>query len=192
MSFSKRLKISRKEKGISQEQLAEKLNVSRQSVAKWEAGLAYPELRTHLLLSSALERSLDWLFYDEQAETCSRFRKNAGTSEWHSLAEQFPSFTDRKALQASMEEDLLHELLKAMSGYEIDQIVEEEIFRGRRTCIFYKGRVFSETEGMNPQTGEEISDFSEMTLSEARELLPLPWEKPGRIRKTAAGFSDGS
>ena len=91
-----------------------------------------------------------------------------------------------------MEEDLLHELLKAMSGYEIYQIVEEEIFRGRRTCIFYKGRVFSETEGMNPQTGEEISDFSEMTLSEVRELLPLPWEKPGRIRKTAAGFSDGS
>ena len=53
------------------------------------------------------------------------------------------AYTDgsNRALQASMEEDLLHELLKAMSGYEIDQIVEEEIFRGRRTCIFYKGRV---------------------------------------------------
>ena len=36
MSFGNNLKLIRKEKGITQEQLAEMLNVSRQAVSKWE------------------------------------------------------------------------------------------------------------------------------------------------------------
>ena len=46
MSFAGRLKISRKEKGYSQEPLAEELEVSRQSITKWETGTAFPELRS--------------------------------------------------------------------------------------------------------------------------------------------------
>ncbi|MBR6341997.1 MAG: helix-turn-helix transcriptional regulator, partial [Treponema sp.] len=42
MIFSEKLAILRKNKGITQEALAEKLNVSRQAVAKWESGQAYP------------------------------------------------------------------------------------------------------------------------------------------------------
>ncbi len=38
------LKKIRKENNLSQEELAEKLNVSRQSVSKWEQGITYPEM----------------------------------------------------------------------------------------------------------------------------------------------------
>lgn len=38
MSFAENLKLIRKEKGITQEDLAEMLQVSRQAVSKWEAG----------------------------------------------------------------------------------------------------------------------------------------------------------
>ncbi len=65
MSFAERIRVSRKEKGYSQEMLAEKVNVSRQTVTKWETENAYPETKTLLLLSVVLEKDLDWLFSDD-------------------------------------------------------------------------------------------------------------------------------
>ena len=65
MSFAERVRVSRKEKGYSQETLAEALNVSRQTVTKWETENAYPEMKTLLLLSVILEKDLDWLFNDD-------------------------------------------------------------------------------------------------------------------------------
>ena len=44
MNIAENIKRLRKQHNLSQEQLAEKLNVSRQSVSKWESGLAYPEM----------------------------------------------------------------------------------------------------------------------------------------------------
>ena len=44
MHLGENLKKLRKDNNLSQEDLADKLNVSRQSVSKWESGLAYPEM----------------------------------------------------------------------------------------------------------------------------------------------------
>ena len=44
MNFKDNLKKLRKDNNLSQEELAEKLNVTRQSVSKWESGVAYPEM----------------------------------------------------------------------------------------------------------------------------------------------------
>ena len=61
MSFSENLKQIRKEYHLSQEDLAEMLDVSRQAVSKWEQGQGYPEVEKILLLSSKLNISLDAL-----------------------------------------------------------------------------------------------------------------------------------
>ena len=61
MSFSENLKQIRKEHHLSQEELAELLDVSRQAVSKWEQGQGYPEVEKLLLLSSKLNISLDAL-----------------------------------------------------------------------------------------------------------------------------------
>lgn len=61
MSFAENLKQIRKEKNISQEKLAELLDVSRQAVSKWEQGIGYPEVEKLLLLSKELDISLDSL-----------------------------------------------------------------------------------------------------------------------------------
>ena len=65
MAFADNLKQIRKKKGISQEELAQLLNVSRQAVSKWEQGIGYPEVEKLLILSSQLNVSLDSLMADE-------------------------------------------------------------------------------------------------------------------------------
>ena len=67
MSFAENLKRIRKEKHLSQEELAEWLDISRQAVSKWEQGMGYPEAETLLLLSRKLNLSLDELMSSEGA-----------------------------------------------------------------------------------------------------------------------------
>ena len=65
MSFADNLKQLRKMNQLSQEELAEILNVSRQAVSKWEQGIGYPEVEKLLLLSKILNVSLDSLMAAE-------------------------------------------------------------------------------------------------------------------------------
>lgn len=61
MTFGERLYELRKEKNISQEELAELLDVSRQSISKWENDKAYPEMTRLLFMSDYFGVSLDYL-----------------------------------------------------------------------------------------------------------------------------------
>ncbi len=59
MQFNDKLRKLRKKQGYSQEELAEKLNVSRQSVSKWESGTSTPEIQKILLLCDLFQVSTD-------------------------------------------------------------------------------------------------------------------------------------
>lgn len=61
MNFSDNLKRLRKENNLSQEELAEKLNVSRQSVSKWESNSAYPEMDKIIQISNMFNIGIDEL-----------------------------------------------------------------------------------------------------------------------------------
>ena len=61
MNLSDNLKKIRKDNNLSQEALAEKLGVSRQSVSKWESGLAYPEMDKVLQLCEMFNLNIDEL-----------------------------------------------------------------------------------------------------------------------------------
>ena len=69
MSFSDNLKVIRKEKNLSQEELAELLGVSRQAVSKWELGDGYPEAEKLLIIAGKLNVSLDALMDTEIVNT---------------------------------------------------------------------------------------------------------------------------
>ncbi len=61
MEVSSQIKKLRTEYGLSQEELAEKVYVSRQTVSNWETGKNYPDLKSLLLLGELFEVSLDEL-----------------------------------------------------------------------------------------------------------------------------------
>jgi transcriptional regulator with XRE-family HTH domain len=64
MALPEKLYTLRKKSGLSQEQLAEALNVSRQAISKWEGGSAMPESDKLLALSNYFGVSLDYLLKD--------------------------------------------------------------------------------------------------------------------------------
>lgn len=65
MNFSDKLQILRKNKGLTQEDLADKLNVSRAAVAKWEAGQSYPDIMNLIQLSEMMNVTVDYLVKDQ-------------------------------------------------------------------------------------------------------------------------------
>ena len=69
MTFSDKLIALRKKAGWSQEELAERLNVSRQSVSKWESAQSMPDIDKILQLSSLFSVTTDCLLKDTQDDT---------------------------------------------------------------------------------------------------------------------------
>jgi transcriptional regulator with XRE-family HTH domain len=65
MTLSEKLLICRKKAGMSQEELAQKLDVSRQAVSKWECGEAIPETSKLVSLAGALGVTVDWLLSED-------------------------------------------------------------------------------------------------------------------------------
>lgn len=67
--LSENLKNFRKAKGLSQEELAVKLNVVRQTISKWEQGLSVPDSEMLMTLSEALETPVSTLLGETVAES---------------------------------------------------------------------------------------------------------------------------
>ena len=68
MNFSKQLKKHREDKKLSQEALAEKIYVTRQTISKWENDKTYPDIHNLIALSLLFEISLDELVKGDQNE----------------------------------------------------------------------------------------------------------------------------
>ena len=66
MKFNEKLIKLRKEKGLSQEELGEKLNVARQTISKWELGETTSEMDKLVQISEIFDISLDNLIKDKQ------------------------------------------------------------------------------------------------------------------------------
>ena len=68
MEFNNKLYELRKHKGFSQEELANRLNVSRQTVSKWEVGDSTPDMEKLVAMSDLFGISLDELVLDKSPE----------------------------------------------------------------------------------------------------------------------------
>jgi transcriptional regulator with XRE-family HTH domain len=67
MNFSEKLKTLRKQFKFSQEALAEKINVSRQAITKWETGEGLPDIENIMALAALFSVSMDEMLSDEKA-----------------------------------------------------------------------------------------------------------------------------
>ena len=82
MTFGTKLSKLRKENNYTQEQLADMLGISRQSISKWESDIVYPETDKLIELGRLFECSMDYLLKDEVTE------KNGASANFHEKTEE--------------------------------------------------------------------------------------------------------
>ena len=95
MKFNEKLQQMRKEKGLSQEALAEMLEVSRQSISKWESGQSYPETDKLIVISEIFGVSVDSLLKDGELREDSQ--NTTSTPFWVSRGNFFEYKSKRNA-----------------------------------------------------------------------------------------------
>ena len=98
MNFNHNLYKLRKQKGLSQEELANCLNVSRQTISKWEVGDSTPDMEKLVAISELFEISLDALVMENastharadsaQSEIPNEQKKNLLTDENKQIAKR--------------------------------------------------------------------------------------------------------
>ena len=73
MEIGSKIKEARAKTALTQEQVAEKLGVSRQTVSNWETGKSYPDIVSVIKMSDLYEVSLDYLLKGKEAETMTNY-----------------------------------------------------------------------------------------------------------------------
>ena len=91
MKFCDKLQKIRRENNITQEQLADKLNVSRQAVSKWESGMAYPDTEKLIQISKIFNVSLDELINDKTDYNATQVSKKFNFMETFNIIFDFVS-----------------------------------------------------------------------------------------------------
>ena len=143
MSLGSSLFQGRKQSGMSQEAVAEKLGVSRQTVSKWETDETLPDIRQAKRLAMLYGLTLDELIdFDLDVQELERVVRNTSEEvqqkvDWNKLwAEQYPVLASyRKQVDVDQYTPALRELLRKLSadhGYsELDAfLVLKDILAG--------------------------------------------------------------
>ena len=115
MSFGKNLQYLRQlSAGMTQEALAEKLNVSRQTISKWEMDAANPEMDKALELCKVFNCSLDNLFREEMDQRSSAYT--------NLRVEEVPGFryVEHTVISTEPESDALNRIYKTAKENGID------------------------------------------------------------------------
>lgn len=118
MSLGEKLLALRKKAGLSQEEVAEKLDVSRQTVSKWETGQTVPELIKAKLLSQLYHVSYDYLISEngrdmDITDMAALSDEIDWTSAWSKKYPILASYQKVKGMDAYREKiDALHDDMK--------------------------------------------------------------------------------
>lgn len=108
--LNENIKTIRKSKGLSQEELAVKLNVVRQTVSKWEKGLSVPDSDLLLSLSEALETPVSVLL----GETITESKVDDDGDDLKALSEKLEQINLQLAHRLIMRRKILHWLFIAV------------------------------------------------------------------------------
>ncbi len=174
MIFSEKLQLLRRSKGLTQENLAEKLDVSRQAVARWESGQAYPDIGNLIAVSRLFHVTVDYLVKDQDcAVSCTNgvsrdieklvaFRLEANV---HTYA-AYMNAVDSTRLDS-------HDFSYQSGAYTYhDTYVGGEQFAGEE-AIWYQGKSQYAMNYMGRVLGQRFSgDFLKEALRRADRKMP--------------------
>lgn len=175
MNFSQKLQLLRKNKGCTQDELAGKLDVSRQAVAKWESGQVYPDISNLIQISKLFNVTVDYLVKDQECiVSCSddkmsdinrliEFRLEANINTYAACMNE----TDSTRLNS-------HDFTYSNGSYTYyDTYVGGEQFAGEE-AIWYEGRSQYAMNYIGRVLSQNFSgDFLKETLRKADKKMPF-------------------
>lgn len=82
MTFGEKLKEARKEVGLSQEQFAEKMSVSRSAIAKWETDKGMPDVNNLKVMAQLLNVSVDYLLDEDEKISFNEIKEAINLDEY--------------------------------------------------------------------------------------------------------------
>lgn len=124
MTLGEKIKEARKQCGLSQEQLAEKLAVSRSAIAKWEAGNGLPDVDNLKALAQLLHVSIDDLLDD------SRMLEKAVLREAYDLSDYGKGIKKKKkdrVIREKFPDAEIHTLLGEQKPTKVEKIVDNAL-----------------------------------------------------------------
>lgn len=184
MKLGQNIAMYRKESGLTQEQLAEKCEVSRQAVTKWESGISEPSIAKLIRLSEIFSVSIDTLLNGKKEEAklnhaYYRFIYMAIMPLWGADKDEKLKELDRilalKALYKVVETEFMNAQGKIYEKYLVKNTTEEE----RKQYMIMPSRIITPKEEWNPFDDyikgkcEVIVGFQEIEERLEKELKAL-------------------
>ena len=189
MEFSEKLQQLRKQKGLTQEELAQSLYVSRTAISKWESGQSVPESDKLIVISDFFGVSLDYLLKENvdcpEAETPRQENGKKLYAAWRQQADDakkvYPSFDLKAEMNNPKFVDLLRSNIDVRTAYEVlhkDEIIPAAMQFTAKTVeqkltnkIIANGARPSEN-GMSAQGAAVVkSDVSQLSKADRAEII---------------------
>ena len=142
MTFGEKLKSARKSVGLTQEQLADKLLISRQAITKWESDRGMPDIENLRQLSKLLNVSIDYLLDEGENIDLSIMREEINLDAYQydrKLSGRWTKKTGKKDM--IVRDKFPHAEINALVGKQI-------LTRGEKVTDNVIGRVFSAPFGI--------------------------------------------
>lgn len=174
MIFSEKLQLLRRGKGLTQEALAQALSVSRQAVAKWEAGQAFPDISNLIEISNLFHVTVDYLVREQD---CAASPAEAESGDLGQLI-AFRLEANRNTYAAFMNEAAStrldsHDYTYSNGDYtDYDTYVGGEQFAGQE-AIWYHGKARYAMNYLGRVLGQQFSgNFLKEALRQADTAMP--------------------
>lgn len=174
MIFSEILQLLRRGKGLTQEALAQALSVSRQAVAKWEAGQAFPDISNLIEISNLFHVTVDYLVREQD---CAASPAEAESGDLGQLI-AFRLEANRNTYAAFMNETAStrldsHDYTYSSGDYTYyDTYVGGEQFAGQE-AIWYQGKARYAMNYLGRVLGQQFSgNFLKEALRQADTAMP--------------------
>lgn len=174
MIFSEKLQLLRRGKGLTQEALAQALAVSRQAVAKWEAGQAFPDISNLIEISNLFHVTVDYLVREQD---CAASPAEAESGDLGQLI-AFRLEANRNTYAAFMNETAStrldsHDYTYSSGEYiYYDTYVGGEQFAGQE-AIWHRGKARYAMNYLGRVLGQQFSgNFLKEALRQANTAMP--------------------
>lgn len=123
MTFGEKLKEARKEAGLSQEKLAEKISVSRSAIAKWETDKGMPDVNNLKLISQLLGVSVDYLLDDDEKISFNEIKEAINIDEYEKTG-KCRDKKDAVCLVKNKDADAIYALIRTKKKSKAEWIID--------------------------------------------------------------------